>query len=336
MKIGIIGCGAAASAHIRALQIIPEVREISVMGRNISRVQEYIKPFNGIHIARSIDELAATQDGIVIATPNDTHLSILEEIVSTRTIPVLCEKPLTSTLVNAEHFVKIAHPLSSINFNYRFNPIISQIMKMTKECRLGNYMFLDFSFNKNSAITKNKNTWRDNPEQGSGVLSDLGSHLLDLVMYLTKSSIDPYSLSVSLGTRVKTREGIPLLAEDHGVITGITDKKIMFTLQLSKTSPESLLGIHLRLVFLHGEIRYSSHHPDQIQLTYVDQVEPQFVQLPQEKRIPDPKNEIPYWSDSFYWLHKAWIHKLSNLQHGAIATLAEGLKIQTIISAIST
>ena len=124
MNLGIIGSGSVATAHIKALQAITEVEKIIIYARRIERAQELAAQFNKICIAKSIEQLTNNIDGIVIATPNNTHLPLLKEIIAINNIPVLCEKPLASSTQEAEEFLKLAPHLSIIGFNYRFNKAI--------------------------------------------------------------------------------------------------------------------------------------------------------------------------------------------------------------------
>ena len=275
-------------------------------------------------------------DGAIIATPNNTHFSVLKDILSVKSIPIISEKPLTSSLEDARGFLRLAHPLSAVNFNYRFNPIIALILEIKKNSALGEFIFIDIAFNKNSALTKKTLSWRDNSVQNtsSGAFGDLGSHLFDLVNYFSQSYIKNDSLKVSVGTRVKSRDGAELTADDHCVATGVTNNHIIFKVKASKTAAQDEVGFHLHLTCKHGEIRYSSLKPEEIEVSFADSLKQDSMKIHLSKFIEDPKNEIPYWSDSFYFQNLAWIKQIGGQLSPDIASILDGLKVQELLSTI--
>jgi glucose-6-phosphate 3-dehydrogenase len=332
MKIGIAGCGGVSVAHIKALQKINGV-SIYAFYSDTSKLKKHSEQVISVIRTETFEKMVSSVDGVIIATPNNTHFDIFKKITSIKSIPVLCEKPLTSSLEDAKEFVKLAHPSSAINFNYRFNPVVSLILKAKEKYGLGGFIFIDLAFNKNSALTKKNLSWRDQPNQNksSGAFGDLGSHLFDLVNYFSRSSIRKDSLNIAIGTRVKTHVGITLTADDHCVATGITDKNIPFKIRASKTSPESDLGFHIHLFFQHGEIEYSTARPDHLTISHADNLDHDVVKIDLSKLIPDPQAEIPYWSDSFYFQHMAWINQIMGTANNSVATVQDGLRIQELL-----
>ncbi|MES2203995.1 MAG: Gfo/Idh/MocA family oxidoreductase [Pseudomonadota bacterium] len=336
MKIGIIGCGGVASAHIRALQCIDAVSGIYGYDMDASRPEALEKLFPRFQAMESFSDMITSVDGVIISTPNNTHLKVLKDIISIKNIPVLSEKPLASSVEDANEFMKLAHSDSAINFNYRFNPVISLILKIKKDYELGELVFVDVAFNKNSALSKKTLSWRDqeNQNNSSGAFGDLGSHLFDLIHYLAGSTINKNSLKISIGKRVKTRAGVDLTVDDNCIVTGMTVGETLFKMQASKSSPEEELGFHVYLICQHGEIKYSSSNSGKIKVTYINQVRHDFVEVDLRKLIDDPSGEIPYWSDSFYFQNLAWTNTLRGRRSLEVATIQDGCYIQELLSVI--
>lgn len=154
MNIGIVGAGSVATAHLRGLQEIGKVSNILLYNRTPIRAEALAKEFSKAHPVESLKVLVENSLGIIIATPNNTHLPILKDILSIKPVPVLCEKPLASNLEEAKAFLKYAHPLSIIGFNYRFNKAVIFIMNLIKRDELGRILKINLSLNRNSAFTK--------------------------------------------------------------------------------------------------------------------------------------------------------------------------------------
>ena len=337
MNIGIIGCGSIATAHINALRKLKHVNDIYVFDVDYAKATEFANRFAGTIAGVELKNVITNVDGAIITTPNNTHLNVLKDILLIKQVPVLCEKPLSSSLADAIEFNKLAPPFSCIGLNYRFNRIINEIL-ITKDTKnLGDFIFIDIAFNKNSAFTKKDITWRDTIEQenSSGAFGDLSSHLFDLVHYMTKSPINKQTLKVSKGTKVSSRKGIKLSNDDHSVSTGLTDNGTCFRVKSTKSALDEDLGFHMNLTLEHGELLYSSSNSNTIKIRYTDKIETDTVQINYPKVIEDPQKEIPYWADSFYFQNKLWIEMISKGETSEIiANITDGLNIQNLISSI--
>lgn len=337
MNIGIIGCGSVAVAHINALQKLKTIKKIYVYDVDSSKSHTFSQKFTSLIATVSLAQMILDVDGAIITTPNNTHLCVLKNILSIKSIPVLCEKPLSSSLTDATEFNRLAPPLSRIGLNYRFNQIISDLLTLVQTQKLGKFIFVDIAFNKNSALTKSDITWRDNKDQSksSGAFGDLSSHLFDLVQYITNSSIIQDTLSISLGTKVPFRGMVKLINDDHSIATGLTDNGICFKVKATKSALEHDLGFHINLILENGELYYSSNYPNNIKVHYTNSLEIDNVTIQHKKVIEDPDKEIPYWSDSFYLQDKEWTDLIcKKTTSKKLANISDGLKIQKLISSI--
>ncbi len=330
-----------AIAHLKALQHISDVEYVYLHARNSANAEKLAMDFSKIRIADSIRMVVENSDGVIIATPNNTHLEILKSIVEVNAIPVLCEKPLSSSYEDALAFYQISPPLSAVAFNYRFNHALLAITEISKKENLGKILHLNLALNRNSARTKKTIGWRDDGSQNKsgGACGDLGSHLLDMVSYFTSHNIAENSLEASLEIKNPIREGVTLTEDDHCTMAGITDNGASFAIQASKSAEDEEVGLHLHIVFEDGEIKYSSNstpHALTLQLSTSTNLIP--IETDSMIHIPDPKTEVPFWSDSFYLQNKAWIQQIiaKNIDN-RLANIATGLKVQQLLAiAIST
>lgn len=335
MNIGIIGCGAVAKAHVAALQKAKQSNHLFVFDINAQNAKEFANQFEGVEPTKNLSTVVEKSDGVIITTPNNTHLSVLKGVVDVKAIPVLCEKPLASTLKDADAFKQIAPDLSHIGLNYRFNRTVVEMIRIASQKSLGESTFINIEFNKNSAITKTGIGWRDSVDQhnSGGVLGDLCSHLLDLVQFMTKSSILAKRVKLSLGTKVRQRQGVRLTQDDHCAASGPTSSNAVFRVKASKAAMKHELGLHINWVFEHGELSYSSREPDSFKLHLNSSLEVVELSIDGQKVIEDPDKEIPYWADSFYFQDKAWVDLIGDgVANDSLASLDDGVQVQRLIS----
>ena len=185
LKTGIAGYGKSAKVfHIPFLSTMEEFEITSVLERH---GEESKKQLPGIRIAKSIDELISGDDTelIVITTPNDTHFEYASKALKAGKHVVL-EKPFTNTLEEAEDLIRIAKETGKILSVYQNRRYVSDfltIRDILNENLLGDVHEFNATYDRfrPEAIP---GAWRESDMPGSGILYDLGPHLIDQVLTL--------------------------------------------------------------------------------------------------------------------------------------------------------
>ena len=338
MIIGIIGCGGIARAHIRALSKIDAVKSLALFDIDeeqiIGACEESLIP---VKLYTTIQELAPNCDGIIICTPNNLHVQNAEELLKVKSTPVVCEKPLSHDAKSARALVGMVSEKSLVSFNYRYNTIIQNIKDVTINHDLGNLVHYRAEFNKQSAVTRKHITWRDSGlnNGSSGALGDLSCHLLDLFCFFASDKIDVDTVKIVKGTRVQQKSGKQVEVDDNGYIFGQSKSGINFKIKSSKSEIDTNLGLHLKLIFENGEISYSTRNEDCIVLSLFNVVGVEEIKFNEEKMIEDPKNELPFWSDSFYYMLSDWCDLLEGKNSSdKLPKIQDGLGIQDILEKI--
>jgi predicted dehydrogenase len=133
----------------------------------------------------SYEELLAHDlDGVVIATPSALHA---EQAIAAleRGLAVFCQKPLGRTAVEAAAVVdaaRAADRLLGVDFCYRHVAGIGEIRRLVRDGALGSVRTLDLVFH--NAYGPDKPWFYDRKLSGGGCVIDLGTHLVDLALWL--------------------------------------------------------------------------------------------------------------------------------------------------------
>jgi scyllo-inositol 2-dehydrogenase (NADP+) len=185
IKTGLVGFGISAKVfHAPFLTTNPQYELVSVVERNRQESKEKY-PF--VQVVRSIEELLQDDsiELVVITTPNDTHFPYAKAALEAGKHVVL-EKPLTNTSAEAMQLVEIA-ALSgktlSVYQNRRYVSDFLTIRELLDKKRLGEVHTFEGHYDRYRAEAR-PNAWREADQPGSGILYDLGPHLLDQVLYL--------------------------------------------------------------------------------------------------------------------------------------------------------
>ncbi|MEP6682224.1 MAG: Gfo/Idh/MocA family oxidoreductase, partial [Parafilimonas sp.] len=124
-------------------------------------------------------------DLVVIATPNDSHHSLAKQALLAGK-NVVVDKPFTITTADADDLIKIAkqqNKILSVHHNRRYDSDFKTVKKVLDENLLGKLVEFESHYDRFRNFLK-PNAWREKDEPGSGILYDLGSHLIDQPLVL--------------------------------------------------------------------------------------------------------------------------------------------------------
>ena len=125
LRVGVIGTGNIGTAHARSL-----AREVSgaqvawLYDADLARASALADEL-GANVAPSVEQLVASSDTVVIASPDAMHPEQALLCLDAQR-PTLCEKPLAPTVAGAEEVVSaevdLGRRLISLGFMRRFDP----------------------------------------------------------------------------------------------------------------------------------------------------------------------------------------------------------------------
>lgn len=191
VRVGIVGPSWWVNYwHLAALQTHPNVEVVAVSG-DAERNPEDVKAKYGAKAQyfTNYEEMmdSVPMDGVIICTPNDLHHPVAMAALK-RDLHVTCEKPIALNVEQAFEMADAASKRNLIgmsNFPYRDNPAVQAFKKLLEEGYVGDILHVSASYHGGFGLRRNPN-WRSiRARSGAGILGDLGSHLIDLVRYIT-------------------------------------------------------------------------------------------------------------------------------------------------------
>jgi len=151
------------------------------------------------NVQEMLDTEASRNDGadvIAIMTPNDSHYEFSVAALE-RGFDVICDKPMTNTLQNAEQLhrkVKDSGLVFCLTHNYTGYPMVRQAKAMVMDGQVGIIRLVQVEYvqggkaDENDPDSSNGNLpWRYDPVKGgpSLVMGDIGTHAHNLVRFIT-------------------------------------------------------------------------------------------------------------------------------------------------------
>ncbi|CAH0997641.1 scyllo-inositol 2-dehydrogenase (NADP(+)) IolW [Emticicia aquatica] len=153
----------------------------------VSASQNPQEIYPSVQVARSIDEILANDeiDLVSIASPNGTHYDFARRCLLAGK-HVLVEKPFTSTVAEAEEVIQLAKTqgkVLSVFQNRRFDSDFMTVKKVVENKLLGDLLSFEIHFDRHKPIL-NPKKWKEETGPGSGIIYDLGSHIIDQTLVL--------------------------------------------------------------------------------------------------------------------------------------------------------
>ena len=203
IKVGIIGCGGIANGkHMPSLAKVADCEMVAFCDIIPERAEKAAKDFGveGAKVYTDYRELLKdeTIDVVHVCTPNRSHSFITVDALEAGK-HVMCEKPMAINSAEAKKMLDAAERTGkklSIGYQSRFRPD-AQYMK--EEAEAGT--FGEIYYAKATAIRRRAvPTWGvflNEYEQGGGPLIDIGTHALDLTLWMMNNYKPKYCVGTS-------------------------------------------------------------------------------------------------------------------------------------------
>jgi predicted dehydrogenase len=188
-----------AEAYIQNLRTIPDVEVIGIADENLERGR-YFADIHQTHLFDSyLSLLAEKPDGVLVCTENVKHLPLVR-MAAEAGVHILCEKPLATTVEDAQTIVDIcrnAGVLLMTAFPIRFSAPVKEVKTLLDAGSLGHIYGCNSTnqgalpeFHQAENLPFLQRDWFvDKHLAGGGAVADHVVHLADLLRWYLKSEV---------------------------------------------------------------------------------------------------------------------------------------------------
>ncbi len=182
LRAAVVGAGRMGMVHGHLLQVHPETALVGLVDRDAS-LREHLRS-QGLEapLYPSLEACYAATDpqAVFVCTPTHTHLAVVRACLA-RKVHLFVEKPLATTLADAEAIVRAADEagvMHSAGYVYAHLPIVGRAHELLAARVLGDVI----RFHAHAYVSEvfgPKQGWFFQREQaGGGVVANMASHLL--------------------------------------------------------------------------------------------------------------------------------------------------------------
>src|SRR6185312_16872498 len=183
IKVGLVGFGAGGRTfHAPVLTTVPGLQLNKIRAAKPDQVAIAREKYPDTRIVPTSEEIFDDKniDLVVITTPNTSHYSLAMQALQAGK-NVVVDKPFTINTKDADELVAEADKRNlvlSVYHSRRFDSDFYTVKKIIKNDLLGGLVEMESRYDRFRNFLK-PNSWREEDIPGSGILYDLGAHLID-------------------------------------------------------------------------------------------------------------------------------------------------------------
>lgn len=177
MRVAVVGAGNMGRNHVRNYAEMKDVELVAIADPS-DAARELAKKYKIKHYS-SYSEMFAKEklDAVSIAVPTKFHHEAATAAMNNK-INVLLEKPIASTLKEADELIKLAHRMGiifTVGHIERYNPVVLKMRRLVSSGRLGDI----------SSIISTRIGGFPTIEPQTDVIIDLAVHDIDILAYIS-------------------------------------------------------------------------------------------------------------------------------------------------------
>lgn len=180
VRIGFVGAGGIANAHLRSLEQIPDAKLVAFADIDASRAQTAAERFQARAYTDYHEMLEKeTLDALYVCVPPFAHYDA-EILAAKKGIALFVEKPVATTLAKAkeiERAIEESGVISSVGYHWRYYDITDRARDLLADRTIG--MALGYWIGGMPSVS-----WWRVLEQSGGQMVEQTTHIFDLARYL--------------------------------------------------------------------------------------------------------------------------------------------------------
>ena len=231
LKFALIGCGKVAVKHLKAVRDHRRSVELAALVDNrpeaaaplLTAAGFSVREAAALPVFSDIGTMLSTvqPDLVAITTPSGTHFSMACSAIESGA-HVLIEKPLTLSLEEADHLLKLAQQKNvriAVGHIYRYFPLVQSLEADLRAGRFGRILAGDVKVRwGHDQAYYDQASWRGTWAQDGGALMNQSIHALDLMVWLLGSPVTEVSGWIARQTHRMEAEdfGLAMLRLQNG------------------------------------------------------------------------------------------------------------------------
>ena len=245
LRFALFGAGFWARYQLAAWRELPDVECVAIYNRTKSKAEELARSFGVPAVYDDPQELLEreTLDFIDIVTDVDTHARFVH-LAAERKLPVICQKPMAASLEAAEAMVAACRQNGTpffVHENFRWQAPMRAVKQYLDDGHIGTPFRARIDMISGYPVFKNQPALK---ELNQFILTDLGSHILDLARFVFGEAESLYCQTNQIHTDIRGEDVATVMLRMNGGRTTVLCEMAYAENALERECfPETLLFI---------------------------------------------------------------------------------------------
>jgi predicted dehydrogenase len=364
IRTAIFGTGFMGRVHLEAVRRVEFVEAAAIAGRNESGAKRLGAAFSLPAITCDYLDILrdSTIDAVHVCTPNAQHFSMAKDALEAGK-HVICEKPLTTTVAEAEELVALAARKNLRNcvcHNLRYYPMVQQMRRMREAGDLGEILIVQGTYSQDWLLYDTDWNWRIDAQAAgpSRCMADIGSHFFDLAEHV--SGLRVTSLCADLqtfhATRKKPKHSVetfankllsaddyiatPVATEDFGGVLFRMGARARGAMTASQVSAGRKNGFNIEIYGTKSSVAWNQERPDELWQGHRDTPNAVFVKdpsllKPEAQTYADlPGGHSEGYDDTFKQIFRRFYASIREDAALEYPQFVDGLRQMTILNSV--
>ena len=363
IRTAIFGTGFMGRVHLEAVRRVEFVEGAAIAGRNEVAARKLGASFSVAAVPDYRDILRdPTIDAVHICTPNAQHYSMAKEALQAGK-HVICEKPLTTTVAEAEELVSLAAQQGLRNcvcHNLRYYPMVQQMRRLREAGDLGEILVVQGTYSQDWLLYDTDWNWRVDAKAGgaSRCMADIGSHWFDMAEHVTGLRVTALcaDLQTFHTTRKQPKHSVetfankllgpedyietPVETEDFGAVIFRMGARTRGCMTASQVSAGRKNCLSIEIYGTKSSVAWNQERPDELLQGHRDVANQMFVKdpsllKPAARSYADlPGGHSEGYDDTFKQVFRRFYASVRTPGAAEYPQFVDGLRQMTILNAV--
>jgi predicted dehydrogenase len=364
IKTAIFGTGFMGRVHLEAVRRVESVEPVAIAGRNVEAARRLAAAYSVPTVSTDCRELLRDPaiEAVHICTPNAQHFSMAKDAILAGK-HVLCEKPLTTSVPEAEELISLAakhNVRNCVCHNLRYYPMVQQMRRMREAGDLGAILVVQGTYSQDWLLYDTDWNWRVEAQASgpSRCMADIGSHFFDMAEHVTGLRVSSLcaDLQTFHATRKKPKHTVETFAnklmgpedyvpthvetEDFGAVLFRMGERTRGGMTASQVSAGRKNRLSLEIYGTKGSVAWDQERPDELWAGRRDEGNQIFVKdpsllKPAARSYADlPGGHSEGYDDTFKQIFRRFYASVRQSGAPEYPQFVDGLRQLTILDAV--
>jgi predicted dehydrogenase len=350
--------------HLEGVRRVEGVEVAAIVGRREDAAQRLGTGFSVATITTDYQQVLRDPsiEAVHVCTPNAQHYQMAKDALQAGK-HVLCEKPLSTTVKEAEELVSLAAQKGLRNcicHNLRCYPLVQQMRALHESGELGEILVVQGTYSQDWLLYDTDWNWRVDAKAAgaSRCMGDIGSHFFDMAEHVTGLRVSSLCADLQIFHRTRKKpkgsietfanklmgpgdyEEVPVETEDFGAVIFRMGERTRGCMSASQVAAGRKNGLRMEIYGSKASVAWGQERPDELWMGHRDSPNGIYIKdpsllKPQARHYADlPGGHSEGYDDTFKQIFRRFYASIRSSGDADYPQFTDGLRQMKVLDAV--